>query len=298
MPLEQMLDGRMLTKARNKVQMGLVLPTGRSPLLVAGSALNPENESQYQQMYRTAFALNNLTMGRYDDTVEKVESEKETYESVSAINQLALDRVQEMMDWFELDEAEPAETLQVETVAPNSRSYSELLAFSIPYTSLEERNADANRLLGIAPTGQPTRRPSKSDGTTRGNTRNCLLEADPYSFRMSIILPAWAGRFKDIHFRQLVEKTLRLEAPAHVALKICWIDRYQMADFECKYLEWVLEKGKCEATPQSISPALNALIDELNKLQNVYPVATLHDCDDSPDDVAAVILNQTSLGTL
>jgi hypothetical protein len=126
----------------------------------------------------------------------------------------------------------------------------------------------------------------------------CAEFADPYSFRISVILPSWAGRFRDINYRRLVEKTLRMEAPAHIFLRICWIDRDQMAKFECAYMKWLLANGSCENTPEEVSDDLNRLIDRLFTLENIYPVATLHDCDDDSGNDAQVVLNYTSLGTL
>jgi hypothetical protein len=53
-------------------------------------------------------------------------------------------------------------------------------------------------------------------------------EEDPYSFKVSIILPFWVKRFTNMHFRSYVETLFRSEAPAHVFLKICWIDKDEM----------------------------------------------------------------------
>lgn len=165
----------------------------------------------------------------------------------------------------------------------------ELIATSQFFDTETERERVIGQLsgntLGIAPITEP-------EGSI------CLENVDPYSFRMSIILPSWAGRFRDVNFRRLVERTLRMEAPAHIALRICWIDREQMAEFECLYMKWILEFGRCDGSPEDVSPHLNALIDKMFALQNIYPVATLHDCDDDSGSDAQVVLNYTSLGTL
>src|SRR5690606_11392965 len=60
-------------------------------------------------------------------------------------------------------------------------------------------------------------------------------EEDPYSFRVSLILPYWPGRFSNVHFRQFFEQTARMEAPAHIHLKICWISNDQMKALDEKY---------------------------------------------------------------
>lgn len=167
----------------------------------------------------------------------------------------------------------------------------EVIASSRHYDTPQERQVGIDELLCLDP---------NAEGAKVSNQNFlCLEEEDPYSFRVSIVLPSWAGRFRDINFRQLVEKTMRMEAPAHIHLRICWVDRDQMAEFECALMEWLLVRGDCDSRPRDVSPKLNNLIDVLYNLQNVYPVATLHDCDDDAAGTGAqVVLNYTSLGTL
>lgn len=47
-------------------------------------------------------------------------------------------------------------------------------------------------------------------------------DLDPYSHRLTIVLPAYTGRFRDVDFRNFVEETLRQETPAHLLPRICW----------------------------------------------------------------------------
>jgi uncharacterized protein len=116
---------------------------------------------------------------------------------------------------------------------------------------------------------------------------------DPYSFRISVILPAFSDRFLDIDFRRFVEKTIRLETPAYVFPKICWVDRDQMAEFEGAYRDW-LETRTTEA--KAGQKAQNALVDVLGRLRNVYPEAHLTDCSMNSCE-NPFILGRTSLGT-
>ena len=137
----------------------------------------------------------------------------------------------------------------------------------------------------------------------------CLASYDPYSFWVSIILPYWPVRFRDRNFRRLVERTLRLEAPAHVALRICWIDVSQMHQFETAYKEWLRElahhggpwvtypDSAIDLTKAPRTEALNDLLAILTELKNVYPEGTLHDCEESDPEDNPIILNQTNLGT-
>lgn len=130
---------------------------------------------------------------------------------------------------------------------------------------------------------------------------------DPYSFRVSVVLPSWPRRFQNLNFRRLVERTLRAEAPAHVLLKICWVSHEQMRQFEAAYEDWGVELAKlADRSGNASEPAaastdyrksLTKLIELLQGLINVYPVARLHDPLALSGDEPAVTLNHTSLGT-
>jgi hypothetical protein len=127
----------------------------------------------------------------------------------------------------------------------------------------------------------------------------CSATYDPYSFWASVILPCWTSGFRDMNFRRLVERTLRLEAPAHIALKICWVNIYQMHEFEVAYRHWLeqLALESCQDASCDLIGSLNHLLDILSHLNNVYPEGTLHDCDESGSDDNPIVLNQTVLGT-
>jgi len=66
----------------------------------------------------------------------------------------------------------------------------------------------------------------------------CPGTNDPYSFTISVFLPSWPARFRDLEFRKYVEKRIRLETPAHIFPKICWISIEQMAELEDKLSKW------------------------------------------------------------
>ncbi len=155
---------------------------------------------------------------------------------------------------------------------------------------------------------------------------DCVVVEDPYSFRASVLLPAWSRRFQDVKFRRFAEDCLRREAPAHVFLKICWISHRQMQELEVCYEEWTRQLallapglGRCRdadlaagvapgasgelplpaAGPehQPYAEALAALIDKLHRLVTVHPLARLHDCRETSGDAPQITLNNTSLGT-
>lgn len=157
-------------------------------------------------------------------------------------------------------------------------------------THLEEENQDANTFLPIQATAP--------DCQPEAATQPCLTHLDPYSFWVSILLPYWPVRFRDMNFRRQVEHTLRLEAPAHVALKICWLDLRQMHAFEGAYRHWLEHLALAQAHQEHDLPsALKQLLAIFTQLHSVYPQGTLHDCEDEDTSDNPIILDQTALGT-
>ncbi|TMM58010.1 hypothetical protein FEE95_00870 [Maribacter algarum] len=124
---------------------------------------------------------------------------------------------------------------------------------------------------------------------------DCRLcgEEDPYSFRITVVLNGEQGVANGgIPFRRFAEKTIRLETPAHLGVKICWVSEEQLVAFEIKYCAWLSELAKPEPNPGDLHNRLVELIDIFKNLKSVYPQATLHDCEDG-DDENRVRLNST-----
>ncbi|MBV6441932.1 MAG: hypothetical protein DYG98_23000 [Haliscomenobacteraceae bacterium CHB4] len=120
--------------------------------------------------------------------------------------------------------------------------------------------------------------------------------SDPYSFRATVVLPYWPARFQKSEFRSFLETTLRQEAPAHVFLRICWVDACQMREFEAAFRRWLESKATGELSCDS-STALNALIDILFRLRNIYPAGTLHDCAEPAPNANPIVLNYSIIGS-
>jgi hypothetical protein len=128
-------------------------------------------------------------------------------------------------------------------------------------------------------------------------------EEDPYSFRVSVLLPFWPARFRDMNFRRFFEKTIRTEAPAHISLKICWLNYTSMCHFEIIYNEW-LEALEQWGSPifrndvfkeNKLREASNKMVSFLATVHSEYPEARLHDCDTGVTN--PVMLGNTALGT-
>lgn len=124
---------------------------------------------------------------------------------------------------------------------------------------------------------------------------DCRLcgEEDPYSFRLTVVINGEEGIANNgIEFRRFAEQTIRLEVPAHLGVKICWVDRDTMLLFQQVYCDWLAELAKEEPDPLELHNRLKALIEVFLQLKSVYPKASLHDCVDG-DDTNRVYLNQT-----
>ena len=91
----------------------------------------------------------------------------------------------------------------------------------------------------------------------------CDHNEDPYSFRTTIILPCWLKRFRDKTFRNLVEKTIQNETPAHIQPNIRWVGILEMRDFEEKYYAWLLENMSTYAPDYQ---KVNPLVDKINHI--------------------------------
>lgn len=124
---------------------------------------------------------------------------------------------------------------------------------------------------------------------------DCSLcgEEDAYSFRMTIVMNGESGLANaGVAYRRFAEQTIRMEIPAHLGLKICWVSTKQMLQFEPLYCAWLSELAKPEPDRKELHNRLVALMEVFNDLKSVYPPATLHDCVDGNDE-NRVYLNQT-----
>ncbi|MBI1181882.1 MAG: hypothetical protein GC201_15150 [Alphaproteobacteria bacterium] len=120
-------------------------------------------------------------------------------------------------------------------------------------------------------------------------------EEDPYSFRVSAVLPYWPERFRDLNFRALLERTIREEAPAHVQVKVCWIGQRQMTELDAAYHDWLTARAAAKPNATTIRNRARKLIQVLEALTTVYPAASLHDCD-AGEEETLVRLGSTALG--
>jgi hypothetical protein len=63
-------------------------------------------------------------------------------------------------------------------------------------------------------------------------------DKDPYSFRITIVMSRYAGRFQQESFRAFTEKLIRLETPAHIRIDFNWTGGECGKKFEKDYSFW------------------------------------------------------------
>jgi hypothetical protein len=128
-------------------------------------------------------------------------------------------------------------------------------------------------------------------------------EQDPYSFRISIVLPYWPAHFRSMAFRNYFEDIVRQELPAHTIAKVCWVNDISLYNFENAYKAWITALANYSFDPSDatniteLQTTNDTLLQLLFTLFSEYPVATLHDCVESKD-TNPVLLGKTILGSL
>ena len=130
---------------------------------------------------------------------------------------------------------------------------------------------------------------------------------DPYSYRVSIVLPGYTLRFSNTDYRNYIEKVIKEELPAHVLAKICWVGYRQkevkipkeneLLQFENNYKKYLVAKTNLDQ--EQPETALVDFITSLSNLNNIYPTGRLFDCSDENERLAGrIILGKTNLGSL
>jgi hypothetical protein len=89
---------------------------------------------------------------------------------------------------------------------------------------------------------------------------------------VTVVLPCWPKRLRDLTFRNLVEKTIQSEFPAHIHTRVAWVGMQEMQKFEEVYSIWLEEMAQNEMPRYEV---VNPLIDKLNNLQ---PCTCDEDC--------------------
>lgn len=121
-------------------------------------------------------------------------------------------------------------------------------------------------------------------------------EDDPYSFRVTVVLPAESKRFSNMDFREYIDKLIRLETPAHIYPKICWVNHDHLLAFENAYKNWLEFKRDEKLNTDEGLKVLQDFIEILYNVKNIYPPGKLNDCGTDAEN--PMILGRTNLGNM
>jgi len=80
-------------------------------------------------------------------------------------------------------------------------------------------------------------------------------QIDFFSFRLSVLFPAWTARFQDRHFRQLARETVRLNCPAQVIPEVIWLGFDDMLQFEQLQSAWLQALSDADTTATDLDAA-------------------------------------------
>lgn len=127
---------------------------------------------------------------------------------------------------------------------------------------------------------------------------------DPYSYRVSIVLPGYTSRFSNPDFRNYAETVIRQELPAHVLAKICWVGDRQsgvetgqndLLEFETAFKKYLFDKSANNIG--SLNGSIRDLLLALTHLNNIYRPGRLLDCavDNNDSLDGKIILGQSNI---
>jgi len=93
---------------------------------------------------------------------------------------------------------------------------------------------------------------------------------DPYSFWISVIVPGWTDRFKNPDQLRNFKQMVRSEAPAHIGIRFCILERDGLFEFEKIYYNWmkILFTRNQEGLPKAT--------DELVAIMNGWDDSIIH----------------------
>ncbi|WP_428667698.1 hypothetical protein [Runella sp.] len=68
----------------------------------------------------------------------------------------------------------------------------------------------------------------------------CCGDHDPYSFRLTYVMPGWPEPFAtNMELRLFADRTIRQETPSHLLPKICWVSETAYNDFKTAWENWL-----------------------------------------------------------
>ena len=122
--------------------------------------------------------------------------------------------------------------------------------------------------------------------------------SDPYSFRITLVLPYAVKEFQDMNFRRYLERYIREQTPAHILVKICWIETESIYDFDQLLTKWQRHLSlyyRSGGFYDQLMLTQRELIEKFKTLSSVYPTGYLHDCAND-EQKRPIVLGQSKLG--
>ncbi len=72
----------------------------------------------------------------------------------------------------------------------------------------------------------------------RRRKEETLFSDDPYSWKISLVLPSWSVRFQSEKLMRLFENIVKLHLPAHLQISFYWVNMEEMLRFEEVLFNW------------------------------------------------------------
>lgn len=99
-------------------------------------------------------------------------------------------------------------------------------------------------------------------------------DEDPYSFRLTFVMAGWMPLFQNLDFRRYAERMIRLETPAHILPKICWVGNEVCRGDEdnailCKIVDTLtanlIDPTTAEARKKEICTCAETILEKYNE---------------------------------
>jgi uncharacterized protein YegP (UPF0339 family) len=124
---------------------------------------------------------------------------------------------------------------------------------------------------------------------------------DPFSFIATVVLPSWPERFRKKENRDLLEMMLYRETPAHILLRILWLNPQDTCKFETPYKTWKsallnkeiidIDTASCNLMDFLFSTTLNCLSDCTDCLPCTDKVVVVACLDEPAGNTKAITAN-------
>lgn len=122
------------------------------------------------------------------------------------------------------------------------------------------------------------------------------LVQDPYSAQITVVLPGWMKITRHSYFREVVEKIIFEEVPAHISVKICWLSREVMHNIEVAYPRYLASLSY--GTKMSVAKELSEVLSVMSTFRNIYPMSIIFNHDETLLDAEHDILTELDFSSI